>query len=169
MRGRRTEDDKVLNASPGMARVESKGLFDLFENNDKRQQGSKLIERQIEIENLKDREARAKNEAYVKQIELKQEKKVNSYLDKISREHYHIEKHQTEFKKVQMRNNLEESLQLREQIDMERASNVLQKEASLNHRMLGSDYKPVVAKALNIEGAPARKVGSNNLDDMYKL
>ena len=68
-----------------------------------------------------------------------------------------------------MRNNLEESLQLREQIDMERASNVLQKEASLNHRMLSSDYKPVVAKALNIEGAPARKVGSNNLDDMYKL
>ena len=66
MRGRRTEDDKVLNASPGMARVESKGLFDLFENNDKRQQGSKLIERQIELENLKDREARAKNEAYVK-------------------------------------------------------------------------------------------------------
>lgn len=66
MRGRPTEDDKVLGATPGMARVGSKGLFDLFENNDKRQQGSKLIERQIELENLKDREARAKNEVFQK-------------------------------------------------------------------------------------------------------
>ena len=169
MRGRRTEDDKVLNASPGMARVESKGLFDLFENNDKRQQGSKLIERQIELENLKDREARAKNEAYIKQIELKQEKKVNSYLDKISREHYNIEKHQTEYKKAQMRSNLEETLQMREAIDIERASNVLAKEAALNHKMLSSDFKPNVAKPLNIDGGPVKKVGDRHLEDMYKV
>ena len=74
-----------------------------------------------------------------------------------------------EYKKVQMRNNLEETLQLRDQIDLERASNVLVKEASLNHRMLSDDFKPVVAKALNIDGAPVKRVGSNHLDDMYKL
>ena len=33
-----------------MARKESKGIFDLFENNDKRQQGSKLLERHIDID-----------------------------------------------------------------------------------------------------------------------
>ena len=74
-----------------------------------------------------------------------------------------------EFKKAQMRSNLEETLQMREQIDMERASNVLAKEAALNHKMLGSDYKPVVAKPLNIDGGPVKKVGSNHLEDMYKV
>lgn len=68
-----------------------------------------------------------------------------------------------------MRSNLEETLQMRDQIDMERASNVLAKEASLNHKMLSSDFKPVVAKALNIEGEAVKKVSSRHLEDMYKL
>ena len=38
-----TENDKIMNLTPGLSRADSKGLFDLFENNDKRQQGAKLI------------------------------------------------------------------------------------------------------------------------------
>ena len=54
-----------------------------------------------------------RNVKFQKDIELKQEKKVNSYLDKISREHYAVEKNQQEFKKIQMRQNLEHSLEMR--------------------------------------------------------
>ena len=43
MRGMPTENEKIMNMTPGLTRADSKGLFDLFENNDKRQQGAKLI------------------------------------------------------------------------------------------------------------------------------
>ena len=42
MRGKPADND-LANMTPGLHRAESKGLFDLFENNDKRQQGAKLI------------------------------------------------------------------------------------------------------------------------------
>ena len=48
---------------------------------------------------------------------------------------------------------------MRERIDRERANDVLAKEASLNSRLISSDFKPVVQKALNIEGAPVKKAG----------
>ena len=43
VRGKPADNEVIMNLSSGLRRAESKGLFDLFENNDKRQQGAKLI------------------------------------------------------------------------------------------------------------------------------
>ena len=93
---------------------------------------------------------------------------MNSYLDKISREHFQVEQHQLQYKKIQMRQNLEETLQLKEAIDIERATNVLAKEASLNHRFLSSEFQPVAQKPFNIDGEAVKKVSAKNLKDMFK-
>ena len=67
-----------------------------------------------------------------------------------------------------MRQNLEETLQLKEAIDIERATNVLAKEASLNHRFLSSEFQHVAQKPFNIEGENVKKVSQRNLKDMFK-
>ena len=90
-------------------------------------------------------------------------------MDKISREHFQVEKHQQEFKKIQMRQNLEETLQLREAIDIERATNVLAKEASLNHKLLSTEFHHGSQRPFNIEGENVKKVSSRNLKDMFKV
>ena len=115
---------------------------------------------------MKDREKRARKVAYAKDIELRQEKKVVAYLDKISKEHYQVEKHQQQYKKVQMRQNLEESLQLKQQIDIEKASNVLATEFSMNAKLLSSGSP---AKKMNIDGEAVKRASQNHLDDMFKL
>lgn len=57
---------------------------------------------------------------------------MNSYLQKIHREHHDVEQWQNTHKKQQMLNNIVESLEMRERVDREQAENLLNKEARIN-------------------------------------
>ena len=72
----------------GMTQSDSLGLLELDENNQKRKQGSSLIARQIELENMRARQYKAKEKVNDKNLALRAEQKTNSYLDKIHREHF---------------------------------------------------------------------------------
>ena len=74
-----------------MARSDSNGLIDICDEHQRRKQGSTLIARQIELENMKQRQFKAKQQASDKNLALRSEKKTNQYLDKIHREHYQVE------------------------------------------------------------------------------
>jgi len=53
-------------------------------------------------------------------------------MEKIHREHYEVEKFTQSYKKQQMRDNLVESLRMRDMFDKEMADNLLRKEAQMN-------------------------------------
>ena len=55
-------------------------------------------------------------------------------------------------------------------MDIERANNILTKEASLNSALLkeGSGLKHM-AKQLNIDGEAVKKATNKNLDEMFKV
>ena len=99
-KGRPTEDDKVLGVLPEIHRVESRGLHNIFENNNKRQQGRHLLARQLELDNLKQREQRMKNEAFNQESDLKRERKMLKVLEKIRQERNSAERHKEEYKKA---------------------------------------------------------------------
>lgn len=54
---------------------------------------------------------------------------MNSYLEKINKEHFEVEQWQQNLKKQKMRENIQESLQLRQMTDKEMAQNLIKKEA----------------------------------------
>ena len=62
---------------------------------------------------------------------------MNSYLEKINREHFEIEQWYNSLKKQQMRENIHESLHMRQMKDKEMAENLIKKEAQINKL-----YKP---------------------------
>lgn len=64
-----------------LKRNDSSGLLDLFEGDHRRREGSSLIARQIELENMKTRQFRAKQKVSDKNSSIRQERKVNEYLD----------------------------------------------------------------------------------------
>ena len=63
---------------------------------------------------------------------MKEDQKMNSYLQKIHREHHEVEQWQNNHKKQQMLSNIVESLEMRERVDREQAENLLNKEARIN-------------------------------------
>ena len=77
---------------------------------------------------MKVRQLKAKQQVNEKNVELRQDAKMREMLDKIHKEHYEVEKWQQNFKKQQARDNVAESLRLRQQVDEELAENLLKKE-----------------------------------------
>ena len=63
-----------------------------------------------------------------------------------------------------MRENIYESLRIREKTDQELAQNLVLKEAKINNK----PYVPSDTKALNIHDSPSRAVGQYNLVSMHK-
>ena len=63
-------------------------------------------------------------------------------LDKVHKEHYRIEQWQNSEKKRQMRQNVLESLRMREQIDKSLAENLLSKEQRINKLYMGGAGAP---------------------------
>ena len=61
-----------------------------------------------------------------------------------------------------MRENIQESLQMREDVDRELAVNLLKKEAQINKL-----YKPSFVRALNIHENSVQKFGQHNLVNMH--
>ena len=88
-------------------RVESKGLMDLYIKADKRLDGAKLIQRQLEVDNLKDIASKQLKTERIKKKEREKEQKVNSYLELIDRQRSMAEMHKEEIKRKQRRLNLE--------------------------------------------------------------
>ena len=127
----------------GMKRDGSSGLLDLFEGDHRRREGSSMIARQIELENMKVRQYRAKEKVNETHSSLRQEKQMNQYLEQINREHHSVEQWQNNYKKQQMRENIAESLRLREETDTELALGLVNKEASMNTRSKMSPAKPM--------------------------
>ena len=112
---------------------------------------------------MKARQFKAKQQVNDKNVALRQEQKMNEFLDKIHREHFEIEKWQQNMKKTQMRENIQESLKMRELADKQLAENLLKKEAQINRL-----FKPQVRSPLNIHENTVEKVGSSNLVDMHR-
>ena len=63
---------------------------------------------------------------------MQEELRMQKVLDKVHKEHYRIEQWQNSEKKRQMRQNVLESLRMREQIDKSLAENLLSKEQRIN-------------------------------------
>ena len=70
-----------------------------------------------------------------------------------------------------MRENIYESLRIRDKTDKELAEFLVQKEAKINSnnaKINNKPYEPSNTKALNIHESPTRAVGSLNLISMHK-
>ena len=63
-----------------------------------------------------------------------------------------------------MRDNIYESLRIRELTDKKLASNLVQKEARRNNQ----DFIPSASKALNIYESPTKTIGQHHLVSMHK-
>ena len=136
-----------------MTRAGSSGLLDLFEGDHRRREGSSLIARQIELENMKVRQYRAKEKVMDANSTIRQEQKMNQYLEQINREHHSVEQWQNSYKKQQMRENIAESLRLREETDTELALGLVNKEASMNRLTRVSPSKPMNLHVNNVTKA----------------
>lgn len=80
-----------------------------------------------------------------------------------------MEQWQTNFKKQQMRENIVESLRLREAKDREMSNDVLGKEAKLNRQQVDPEaYQPSVSKPLNIYDNNVQRIGQHHLTNMHK-
>lgn len=75
-------------------------------------------------------------------------------LDKIHREHFEVELWQQNLKKQQMRENISDSLRMREDMDKTLAENLLKKEAQINKL-----FSPSKSKPLNIHENPKTMIG----------
>ena len=115
-----------------MATSDSIGLIALMDGDDRRKEGTTSIARQISMENNLTQRKKQKEVKNEKVVTLKEDQKMNSYLDKIHREHYSVEQWQKNHKKQQLMNNIVESLEMRERVDREQAENLLNKEARIN-------------------------------------
>ena len=108
-RGQEREDKHLLDKG-FIPRVESKGLMDMFNKADKRLDGAKLIQRQMEVDNLRDLASKQLKTERLKQKNLEKEQKVNSYLELIDRQKSMAEMHKEDIKRKQRRLNLEYGL-----------------------------------------------------------
>lgn len=91
IRGRPSNSQMTLSKT-GMTRTDSKGLMELWDKDTQRREGSSLIARQVELENMKFRQWNDKKKVHDKNQSLRQEQKMNQYLEKIHREHFQVEK-----------------------------------------------------------------------------
>lgn len=72
----------------GLRRDDSNGLLDICDGDEKRKAGTSLIARQVELENMKARQFKVKEKVNEKNLNLRQERKMMQYLDKISKEQF---------------------------------------------------------------------------------
>ena len=138
------------------------GILRLCDGDTVRKQGGALIARQVELENMKARQVKAKQEVSDKNINLRQEKKMNEMLEKIHKEHFDVEQWQKKMKAQQARENIQESIRNRQLVDTEMAENLLKREAQINKL-----YTPTKQKNLNIHESPAKAIGQKHLNDMH--
>ena len=86
---------------------------------------------------------------------------MNQYLEKINREHHSVEQWQHNYKKQQMRENIAESLRMREEVDTELAQGLVNKEASMNFKKMSP------SKPMNLHQGTVTKASNSNLIKMY--
>jgi len=86
-RGRPSQSELSVEKG-GAQHSERSGISSLWDDDTRRKQGTNLIARQIELENMKTRQFKAKEQVNAKNLELRQDQKVNQYLDKIHKEHF---------------------------------------------------------------------------------
>ena len=70
IRGRPSQTELTMQRT-GLNRSESNGIADLCEGDTKRKQGTSLIARQIELENMKARQFKAKEKVHDKNLALR--------------------------------------------------------------------------------------------------
>ena len=87
---------------------------------------------------------------------------MNQYLEKINREHHSVEQWQHSYKKQQMRENIAESLRMREEVDTELAQGLVTKEASMNRFIKMSPSRP-----MNLHENTVTKASISNLLKMH--
>jgi len=96
--------------SPGINHSDSNGFIQLEAGDKKRKQGTSMIARQIEHENMKARQINAHQKVSDKNLEVMNEQKMNQVLAKMNAENHQAEQWQTNMKKQKMRENIAESL-----------------------------------------------------------
>ena len=126
---------KVDSQAAAMRHSDSNGFIQLEAGDERRKQGTTMIARQIEQENMKARQINAVQRASEKNLEIQSEQKMNQFLDKVNFESHQAEQWHSNHKKNQMRDNIEESLRLRETTDVIMAANLIKKETQLNTRL----------------------------------
>ena len=111
---------------------------------------------------MKVRQYRAKEKVNDANMSLRHEQKMNQYLEQINREHHSVEQWQNNYKKQQVRENIAESLRLREETDTELALGLVSKEASMNRLTKMSPSKP-----MNLHQNTVTKASLSNLLKMH--
>ena len=91
-RGKPSQTDLTINRTgTELGRSDSNGLIELCDGDTRRVQGTALIARQLELENMKARQFKIKEKISEKNLSLRQDAKMNSYLEKIHKEHFAVE------------------------------------------------------------------------------
>jgi hypothetical protein len=162
---------KRFGAKPDskLARNSSQGtIFQMFDNSDQRVHGTQLIARQVELENLKARQKKVKERAASQVQDIKLDKRTLVMQSAISQEQLEVERWQKKIKQQTMQNNLDESMKMRELIDIEQTRVALSNEVNMNKKFVSKDYKPALVKPLNIDGEATKHIGAANLRSMFQ-
>ena len=101
-------------ARAALNKNDSKGLVAIMDGDDQRKEGMTQITRQFQNENKVTGKQRQQKELTEKAMNMREDQKMVTYLDKIHREHHNIEKWQSTNRKNQMLENIHESLRMRE-------------------------------------------------------
>ena len=92
---RRTKMPSPINSNNvSQTNLESNRVIGLCDGDSMRKQGNSLLARQVELENMKVRQFKAKQQANDKNLELHQDAKMREMLSRIHQEHYEVEKWQ---------------------------------------------------------------------------
>ena len=128
--------DLSLDGPNGMKHSDSSnGFISLQAGDQHRRQGSSLIARQIEQENQMMRHYNAEQRTSEKNLQIVGEQKMNQLLHMANSQDHQVEQQHKDMKKQAMRDNIEESLRLRETTDTILAANLIKKEAQMNKNM----------------------------------
>ena len=130
-----------------MPRQDSNVVIQLSEGADRRRSGKNVIAKKIQQENQHARQLRVREQSGEKDIALQEELRMQKVLDKVHKEHFRIEQWQNSEKKRQMRQNVLESLRMREQIDKSLAENLLSKEQKINKLYMAGAGAPAATTA----------------------
>mmetsp|Transcript_14856 Transcript_14856/g.18614 ORF Transcript_14856/g.18614 Transcript_14856/m.18614 type:complete len:103 (-) Transcript_14856:388-696(-) len=82
---------KIQQTGSSLHHDQSDGILTLCDGDTMRKEGNSLIARQVELENMKVRQFKAKQQVSNKNLSLRQEQKMNVMLDKIHRENFEVE------------------------------------------------------------------------------
>ena len=91
--------DYSLDGPSALKHSDSNGFISLERGDKQRRQGSSLIARQVEAENMKARQLNAKQRASEKSLQIQDEQRMNQYLDHMNHESHKAEQWQNNMKR----------------------------------------------------------------------